>query len=210
MSFVIILKFFSASTSWWSPSIWIFIPIVQRLKFLLTFSFAQLLSCSWLLSLFKEIWCYLWQPFGINCTDFSHVFFRSLNKFMIHYPLRTLIEKRTAGMNVNQQVVCKGFITFTRVSVCSIKEETSTNGLADLWIILHAISTWRDDWKFKSFHNLNQLLSHIFCSLQWSCLNEIFKTPLILTTIYSPCFVYSQISQVVAIWVIKLGSFLVC
>ena len=160
---------------------------MQRLKFLLPLASSD---STWF-SVFEEARCNFDEPFGVDCTNFSHVLLSRLDEFVVYAPLRTFAKERGARVDENLLVVSNCAIAFRRVFLASVVEEAGSNGLADLTeILVLDVCSAGDHRQLESLHYHQQLLSNILCSLNCASLYEIFVAPCVLVPIRFPCFIY--------------------
>lgn len=128
---------------------------------------------------------------------------------MVDDPLRTLVEQRRARMNEYLLVVADSFEALGRVLTTGVVEETCTNRLANLGVVLHLLRSAGDHRQVEPLHDLHQLLAHILASLHSSGLNKILVAPLILEAMHFPCLIDCQHGQVISVFVVELRSLLI-
>ena len=161
------------------------IAIEQGFELLLTFTFANLLG----IAFFEVFRGYFKEPLGINRTNFAHILLCCLYKLMVNYPLGTFVEQRRRWMDEDLLVITDRLVAFSWVLAAAVVEETCTDSLAYLGVVLQVQSSARDHGKSESFHDLDQLLTHVLTSFHGASLNEVFVAPLILESVHFPRFV---------------------
>jgi len=161
-------------------------------------------------TLLEELGGDLEEPLGINGAHLAHVLLRRLHQLVVDHPLRSLVEKRRARVDEHLLVVANRLVPLGGVLATAVVEEARADRLADLSVVLELLTAAGDDREAEALHDLNQLLANVLAPLHCPSLNEVFIAPLILEAMHLPGFVNSQHSQVVAVFVVELCSFLVC
>ena len=128
-----------------SPSVWVFVLIVQRNDFHLLLSLAD----GVLVWDSKELRGNLHEPLGVDCTHFSHVLFRSHDEFVVDDSLRVLVKQTARRVDVNLVVVGHSSVSFMLVFLCWVDEEAGCDSFSQTFEVTLA---WTN-FKFVPFHD---------------------------------------------------------
>lgn len=104
--------------------------------------------------MFEESRCYFNQPFGVDSTHFSHIFFSRLHQLMVDNPLRSLTEQGRTRVDEYLLVVSNSSVAFGWVLFAAMEEESCSDCLPDLGeIFSFHIGSSRRDWQLEAFHD---------------------------------------------------------
>ena len=127
------------------------IAIEQGFELFLTFTFANLLG----IAFFEVLRGYFKEPLGVNRTYFAHILLRCLYQLVVNHPLGTFVEQRRRRMDEDLLVITDRLVAFSWVLAAAVVEETCTDSLAYLGVVLQVQSAARDHGQSKPFHNLD-------------------------------------------------------
>ena len=137
-------------------------------------------------ALFKELRGDLEEPFGVDSAHFTHVLLRGLHQLVIYDPLRSLVEQRARWVNEHLLVVTDRLVALSWILATAMVEETSTNRLPNLCVVLELETATGDDREAEAFHDRDELLPDVLAPLHSPGLDEVLIAPLVLEAMHLP------------------------
>ena len=148
----------SSATLAQTPGVGIVVTIVERFNLFRLFALAQVPRVTEL----EEARSELDEPFRVDRAYFAHVFFCRENELVVDDPVGLALEQGAGGMDVRGCLLDDGLVTFLRILLRSVEEESGADGLAHFVVVPSSARCA----KFVTIHDGEELLSDVLRALQ--------------------------------------------